>query len=400
MSTVRILRQLATATLALALFTACAEDTGGEPQAGNESPPPPEVGVITVEESPLALMEILPGRLESTQVAEVRARASGIVLERTFREGSMVEAGEVLFKIDPAPMQAALRSAQATLAKAEATLMQASLTVERYASLVETSAVSRQEYDSAVATQASAEADVAGAEAAVATARLNLGYTSVESPISGRIGRALVTVGALVGQGEATPMATVQQFDPIYANLTQSGDDVLRLRRALASGQLQNADEGEAKVRLVTADGRDYPHAGTLLFTDMTVDPSTGAVTLRAKFPNPDGFLLPGMYVRAELEQAVDQNAITIPQQALKRTGQGAVVMVVNGGDAVESRPVTVGRAHENRWVITDGLKTGDRIIVEGLQKAQPGAIVKPSPWREQTGSVAAIEDKEAVQIN
>ncbi len=375
---------------ALALLLAARSDKqDAKATAADAKAPPPVVSVVTVEAEPLTLTEELPGRLEATRIAEVRARASGIVLERTFEEGSMVEAGEILFRIDPAPMQAALSRAEASLAKAEASLKQARVTVERYTPLVKSGLVSRHEYDSAVADQASARADVAGAEAALETAELNLEYTTVEAPIAGRIGRALVTVGALVGQGEATPLAVIQQFDPIYANLTQSSDDVLRLRRALASGQLQTVSDGAAKVRLVTEDGRPYPHAGTLLFTDMTVDPSTGAVTLRAEFPNPAGFLLPGMYVRAQLEQAVDQQAITIPQQALKRTRDGAVVMVVGDDEKVEARPVTVGRAYQNRWVITEGLTSGDNIIVEGLQKAEPGSVVAPAPWKDSGESLA-----------
>lgn len=383
MHSVRIARRIVV-VMTLLFLAACGQDGDRQGQAGRQSPPPPEVGVITVEQAPVTLTEVLPGRLEATQVAEVRARAAGIVLERTFQEGSMVEAGEVLFRIDPAPMQAALNSAKAALAKAKANLTQARITVERYAPLVEKNTISHQTYDNAVAVKAAAEADVAAAQAALETARLNLDYATVEAPISGRVGRALVTVGALVGQGEATPLATIQQFDPIYANLTQSSEDMLRLRRAFANGQLESTDEGEAKVRLTTADGREYPYPGTLLFTDMTVDPSTGAVTLRAEFPNPEGLLLPGMYVRAQLEQAVDRNAITIPQQALKRTNEGATVLVVDGEGKAESRSVTVGRAYRNRWVIEDGLEAGDTIIVEGLQKVRPGGLVTPAPWREQ----------------
>lgn len=390
MSPARTMRQLIIHIMALLFLMACSEEDQSEQAQVSSQSAAPHVGVITIAQSPLTLTEVLPGRLEATQVAEVRARAAGIVLERTFQEGSLVKAGEVLFKIDPAPMQAALNSAKAALAKAKANLTQARLTVERYAPLVESNTISRQTYDNAAAVQAAAAADVAAAKAALETARLNLDYTTVVAPISGRIGRAFVTVGALVGQGEATHLATVQQLDPIYANLTQSSGDMLRLRRAFASGQLQNTDEGEAKVKLITADNREYPHTGALLFTDMTVDPSTGAVTLRAAFPNPDGFLLPGMYVRAQLEQAIDQSAITIPQQALKRTNQGAIVMVVGDNGKAESRPVAVGRAYENRWVIEDGLEAGDTIIVEGLEKARPGTIVNPVPWRKQASGLTA----------
>lgn len=380
MLTLPRLRHLAVLA-AVAVLSGCGE--GEAPAAGGAAaPPPPEVAVITVEPAPLALTEVLPGRLEASQVAEVRARASGIVLERSFREGSQVKAGEVLFRIDPAPLKATLKSAEAALAKARANLTQARVTAERYAPLVETKAVSQQEYDNAVAARDQALADVAAAEAAVETARLNLDYSTVEAPISGRIDRALVTVGALVGQGEATPLATIRKIDPIYANLTQSSAEVLRLRRAFASGKLAGADKGEAQVTLILEDGLEYPHPGRLLFTDMTVDQSTGTVNLRAEFPNPDGFLLPGMYVRARLQQAVDESAISVPQQAVVRSGTGSAVLVVGEDGKVRSQPVTVGRAVENRWVIEGGLAAGDRVIVEGLQKVRPGAPATPVPWQ------------------
>ncbi|HZW12839.1 MAG TPA: efflux RND transporter periplasmic adaptor subunit, partial [Noviherbaspirillum sp.] len=250
--------------------------------------PPPEVAIVTVAPERVVMTTELPGRLEATRVAQVRARVPGIVLKRAFREGSDVKAGELLFRIDPGPYQAAYNSAQATLAKAEANLAQANLKVQRYKPLVETTAVSKQEFDEAQTAQKQATADVAAAKAAVETARLNLGYATVTAPISGRIGRAQVTEGALVGQGEATPLATIQQIDPIYVNLTQSATEVLQLQRAMASGQLKRVGQGQAKVTLVTEDGRPYPHAGKLLFSDLTVDESSGAVTLRAEFPNPE----------------------------------------------------------------------------------------------------------------
>lgn len=344
--------------------------------------PPPEVSIVTVAPERMVVTTELPGRLEATRIAQVRARVPGIVQKRVFQEGSEVKAGDILFRIDAAPFQAAYNSTQAALAKAEANLAQANLKVQRYQPLVETNAISKQEFDDALTAQKQATADVAAAKAARETARLNLGYATVNAPISGRIGRAQVTEGALVGQGEATPLATIQQLDPIYATLTQSSTEFLQLQRAMASGQLKSAGKGQAKVNLVTEDGRVYPHAGKLLFSDLSVDESSGAVRLRAEFPNPDRFLLPGMYVRARLEQAVKDSAITVPQQAVQRTPTGASVMLVSADGKVAAQPVKVDAAHGNAWVISDGLKAGDRVIVEGLQKAQPGMTVKPVPWK------------------
>lgn len=343
--------------------------------------PPPEVSVVTVTPQRLAMSTELPGRLEAIRVAQVRARVPGIVTERTFREGSDVQAGDVLFRIDPAQFEATYNSTQAVLAKAEANLAQAHLKVQRYKPLVETNAISKQEYDDAVTMQKLAEADVASAKAARETARLNLGYATVNAPISGRIGRALVTEGALVGQGEATPLAMIQQLNPIYVNVTQSANEALQLQRAMANGRLQRVGKGEAKVTLLTEDGQVYPYQGKLLFSDLTVDPSTGAITLRAEVPNPDGFLLPGMYVRARVEQAINEKAITVPQQAVQRDTTGASVLVVGPDEKVAVRPVKADRAHGNAWIVSEGLQAGDRVIVEGFQKVRPGAPVKAVTW-------------------
>lgn len=392
-------RGLTTLVLMLALpaLAACGK---GEPPAAAQAMPPPQVGVVQVKTEPVAIITELPGRLEASRVAQVRARAAGVVLERAFREGSDVEAGDVLYRIDPAPLQAVLNSAKAQLVRAEASLKQAKAKADRYAPLVEINAVSRQDYDDAVAARDLAAADVTIAQAAVETARLNLGYATVTAPISGRIGRALVTEGALVGQGEATPLAIIQQIDPVYVNLTQSSAELLQLQRALASGQLQGLDAEEAKVTLITEDGREYPYPGRLLFSDISVDQSTGAVTLRAEAPNPDRFLLPGMYVRARLQQAVVNDAITVPQQAVNRTHQGAVVMVVDLDGRVAVKPVTVGRAHGNQWVITSGLQAGDQVIVEGLQKVQPGAPATPHPWSDPTHALADVEHGQNAPAN
>ena len=367
------------ALLLFALLAGCGPSAGPGPGAAM---PPPAVSVLTVSPERIALTTELPGRLEATRVAQVRARVAGIVLQKVFHEGGEVKAGEVLFRIDPAPFQAVVNSAQAALAKAEANLAQANLKVQRYRPLVETNAISKQEYDDALTAQSQTSADVAATKAALETARLNLGYATVSAPISGRIGRALVTEGALVGQGEATPLAVVQQVDPIFVNLTQSSSELLRLKQALASGQLKSAGQGQAKVTLVTEDGRIYPHSGKLLFSDLTVDESSGAILLRAEFPNPKGALLPGMYVRARLEQAVNEHAIAVPQQAVIRGTDGASVWLVGLDGKVAVQPVKADTQQDGKWLVSEGLKAGDRIIVEGLQKIKPGAIVKPMPWQ------------------
>lgn len=375
------------AILILSTLAGCGDKTA---QAqGTGAPPPPEVAVVTVQPERIAVTTELPGRVEARRIAQVRARVPGIVQKRVFKEGSDVKAGDVLYKIDPAQFRAAYNSAQATLAKAEANLAQANLKVQRYKPLVETTAISKQEFDDALTAQKQTAADVAAAKAAVETAHLNLSYATVTAPISGRIGRSLVTEGALVGQGEATPLATVQQLDPIYVTLTQSSADLLRLKQAMANGKLKSVGKDKASVTLVTDDGRQYPLPGKLLFSDVSVDESTGAVTLRAEFPNPEHFLLPGMYARARLEQAVDDKAIMVPQQAVSRSPDGASVMLVGADGKVVPQPVQTGAAQGNNWVVTQGLKTGDRVIVEGLQKIKPGATVKPVPWKAQATNAA-----------
>ncbi|HZS80504.1 MAG TPA: efflux RND transporter periplasmic adaptor subunit [Herbaspirillum sp.] len=372
MSSVSRFTHLTLIVAVLAAFAGCGQKQSTQPGANM---PPGEASVVTIAPERITVTNELPGRLEATRIAEVRARVAGIILKRSFREGSEVKAGDVLYHIDPATFKASYDSAQATLT-------QATLKVQRYKPLAEVNAVSKQEYDDAVAAQKQAEA-------AMQIAGLNLGYTTVTSPISGRIGRALVTEGALVGQGEATQLAVVQQLDPIYVNLTQSSTDLLKLQQAMASGQLKTVGKDKARVSLVTEDGRPYPLLGKLLFSDVSVDATTGSVTLRALFPNPDRTLLPGMYVRARLEQAVDEQAIVIPQQAVMRDQNGASVFVVGADDKVVARPVKTGAAQGNDWVITDGLKSGDRVIVEGLQKTRPGAPVKPVPWQGPVGEAA-----------
>jgi len=349
--------------------------------AGAGGPPPAEVGVVSVATKPVGLATELPGRLEASRVAQVRARAAGILQKRVFKEGSDVKAGQPLFLIDPAPYQANAASAQATLARAQASATQARAQAERYKPLMEANAVSKQDYINAVAAQKTAEADVAAAQAALRNAQISLGYASVTAPIAGRIGRALVTEGALVGQGEATPLAVVQQINPMYVNFTQSTTDVLRLRRAIESGKFKRAGADGASVRVVLEDGSDYGQPGKLLFSDLTVDPSSGQITLRAEVPNPTGLLLPGMYVRVRLEQAQTESGIVVPQQAVTRGSTGDSVMVVAPDGKVAPRPVKIGASVEGQWVVLDGLKPGEMVMVDGFQKLRGNAPVKPVAW-------------------
>jgi membrane fusion protein (multidrug efflux system) len=366
----------AATSLALLALAGC-----GQKQQ-NVVPPPPEVGVITIQSEPLPITSELPGRIDPVRTAQVRARVAGILLKRVFTEGSDVKAGDVLFQIDPAPLQAADDGAEASLAQAQANLTQAQALADRYTKLVKIKAVSQQDYDTATATAAADRANVLAAKAAVETASLNLGYATVTAPISGRIGLALVTEGALVGQGEATEMAVIQQMDPIYFDFTESSTELLKLRREFENGRLEKVAPGEAKIRLLLEDGTAYPLAGKLLFSDITVDPTTGMVTLRAEFPNPDDLLLPGMFARAQLEQALDSNAITVPQRGVTYGANGKpTVMVVTPDNKVAVRPVTVSSAEGNNWIVTDGLKAGERVILSGLQKVQPGMTVSPVPF-------------------
>ncbi len=352
-----------------------------EAQGGPGGMPPPEVGVVTVALADIGLVTELPGRLEASRVAQVRARAAGIVLQRLFREGSDVRAGQPLFRIDSAPYQANVASAKAAVARAQANLGQTRALAERYKPLVEANAISKQEYANAVAAQKASEAEVAAAEAGMQTAQINLNYATVTAPISGRIGRALVTEGALVGQGEPTPLAQIQQVNPLFVNITQSSSEVLNLRRAMEQGRVKGAGAGGAPVKVLLEDGSEYPHPARLLFADLQVDPASGQVSLRAEVPNPTGLLLPGMYVRVRLEQARVSNAILLPQQAVQRTGQGDTVMVVGADGKPAPRQVKVGTAQDSQWVITDGLKPGEQVIVDGFMKMRPGAPVKPVPW-------------------
>ena len=363
-------------------LAACGQQSPGGTPPGGGAPPPAEVGVVTVAPRPVGLATELPGRLEASRVAQVRARAAGILQKRLFKEGSDVKAGQALFPLDPAPYQASAASAQAALARAQANVTQTTAQAERYKPLMEANAISKQDYINAVALQKSAEADVAAAKAAVQSAQINLGYASVTAPIAGRVGRALVTEGALVGQGEATPLAVVQQINPMYVNFTQSTTDVLRLRKTVENGQFKRAGADGASVRVVLEDGSDYGQPGKLLFSDLTVDPTSGQITLRAEVPNPAGLLLPGMYVRVRLEQAQAEAGIVVPQQAVTRGSTGDSVMVVSADGKVAARPVKIGTSVEGQWVVLDGLKAGEQVMVDGFQKLRGNAAVKAVPWK------------------
>lgn len=337
------------------------------------------VSVLTVQPASTAVTTELPGRLAATRMAEVRARVPGIVLERTFVEGSDVSAGDVLFKIDPAPLQAALQAAQANLQRAEAVLFEAQQLEKRYAPLVKARAVSRQEYDTAVSAARQAAAAVAQQKAALAKARLDLGYATVEAPIAGRVGNALVTEGALVGQGEPTPLAVIQQIDPIYVNFTQSTNEILRLQQAVMSGELNAANNNEAPVKLFLGNGVEYPHEGKLLFSGITVDPGTGQISIRAEFPNPDKLLLPGMYVRGRISQGVAEHTLSVPPQAVQRNPDGsAFLYVVDEKGQAQPRVVQAGAMMVDKWIIESGLQAGDKVILNRFQQLRPGSAVKP----------------------
>ena len=354
-----------------ALLTGC--DGQENPQQHAQAP---QVSVHIVKSAPLAVKTELPGRTDAYRVAEVRPQVSGIILHRNFPEGSDVKAGESLYQIDPATYQAAYDNAKGELVKAQAAANIAHLTVKRYVPLVGTQYVSKQEYDQAVATAQQADASVVAAKAGVESARINLAYTKVTSPINGRIGKSSVTEGALVTNGQSTALATVQQLDPIYVDVTQSSSDFMRLKQQTS---LQKGDT--SSVELLMENGQPYPLKGTLQFSDVTVDESTGSITLRALFPNPQHMLLPGMFVRARIDEGTQPDAILVPQQGVTRTPRGdATVLVVNDKNQVESRTVVAPQAIGDRWLITEGLKNGDRVIISGLQKVRPGVTVVAIP--------------------
>lgn len=360
---------------ALSLFlSAC----GAKPPAGPDPNAPAPVGVIVVRTQPVTLTTELSGRTSAALVSEVRPQVNGVVKARLFQEGALVRAGQPLYQIDPATYRASLDSATAALAQAQATATSAKLKADRYKDLVAINAVSKQDNDDAQAAAQAAAANVQAQRAAVQQARIALGYTQVHAPISGRIGRSSVTAGALVTASQAEPLATVQNLDTIYVDVTQSAADLLKLRRALASGALGGSNS--AQVQLILEDGTTYPTPGTLAFSDITVDEGTGSIGLRAVFPNPQGTLLPGLYVRARLTQAVVTAGILVPQAGVSRDPKGsATVYVVDAAGKAQLRPITVDRTVGDKWLVTAGLKAGERVIIEGLQRVRPGGVVQAS---------------------
>lgn len=373
--------------LAGLMMTGCGKKTAaGPPPAG-----PPEVGVVVVQPQRVALATELPGRTSPHLIAEVRPQVSGIVQKRLFTEGSDVKAGQVLYQIDPSTYQAAFASAKASQARAEATLNTVRLKSERYQDLVKIKAVSQQDNDDAQAALKQAEADVAAAKAAVETARINLAYTKVTAPISGRIGRSTVTDGALVTANQPAALATIQQLSSMYVDVTQSSADLLKLKQNLAAGLLKHDGASQTRVKLLLEDGSAYPLPGTLKFSEVTVDQSTGSITLRAVFPNPKQTLLPGMFVRALVEEGESPQAILVPQRGVTRNPAGnAMAMVVGAEDKVEPRVIKVARTVGDSWLVSEGLKAGDRVILEGLQKARPGTQVKAVPFGAKPAAAPA----------
>lgn len=364
----------------LVLTLAACQEEAAKPAA----PPPAAVTVLPLRPETVAITTELPGRTSPFRTAEVRPQVGGVIRERLFAEGAATEAGKPLYQIDPAPFQASLQSAEAGQARAEAAATSARTTVARYQPLVRARAVSQQDLDNALATLRQAEADIASAKASVTTARLNLGYTRVDAPISGRTGRSSVTPGALVTADQANALVTITQLDPIYVDVTQPSSTLLRLKRELAAGRLRRVADDQAEVHLTLEDGSDYAQAGRLQFSEVIVDPGTGSVTLRAVFPNPDGVLMPGMFVRARLEEGTAQ-AIMVPQQAVGRTAKGeATAMVVDAEGKVEARIIRADRVIGNRWLVSEGLRANDRVIVEGLQRARPGAQVQATETTQQ----------------
>ncbi|KAF1852473.1 hypothetical protein Lal_00037205 [Lupinus albus] len=385
MRTTPLLRPVAALAI-LSVLSACGKPPGGPPPAAGT----PVLGVMTVRAQPVELHTELPGRTSPYQIADVRPQVNGIIKARNFREGSDVKAGQVLYQINPASYQAAYDSSVAALAKAEASVKTARLKASRYKELVAIKAVSQQDYDDAVASLGEAEADVGSARANVQTSRINLDYAKVDAPISGRIGKSSVTPGALVTASQSTALTTIQQLDPIYVDVTQSSTNWLNLKEALANGELQKSGNG-AKVRLILENGRTYAQEGTLQFSDVTVNQDTGAITLRAVFPNPKADLLPGMYVRAVLQEGVRQQGLLVPQQAVSRDGAGKpVAFVVNAEGVVEQRALVTDRAIGSQWLVSSGLKEGDQLVVDGQQRATAGAKVKVVPWSPKTTVASA----------
>jgi membrane fusion protein (multidrug efflux system) len=363
--------------LVVGLITSSCGSQQAAPQPGIH-----EVAIVTVNSERVVLTTELPGRTSAYFVAEIRPQVNGIVQERLFNEGSDVKAGSVLYRIDPAPYQAAHDNAVAALARSEANLPPIRLKAERYKELIAVKAISQQDFDNADAALKQAKADIEYSKAAVESARVNLGYTRIVAPISGRIGKSNVTVGALATAYQGSPFATIQQLDPIYVDATQSSANLLQLKRNIAAGRIKGAGPDQARVKLLLEDGTPYPQEGTLKFSEVTVDPSTGSFILRMVFPNPKCILLPGMYVRAVVQEGVVDRAILVPQQGVSRDPKGnPIALIVDASGKVEQRMITVARAMGDRWLVNEGLNPGDRLIVEGSQRIRPGSSVKAVPF-------------------
>lgn len=359
-------------------------------QKAQQQRPVPEVSIVTVQAQQIMEVTELPGRTSAFRIAEIRPQVNGLIQKRLFTEGSNVKAGQVLYQIDPAPFQAALDNAKAALGRAEANLPSIRSKAERYKSLLADKAVSQQDYDDAAAALAQTEADIKYWKASVQTARINLGYTKVTAPIPGRIGRSNVTDGAIVTAYQANALATIQQLDPIYVDVPQSTTELLHMKRSLSEGRLHQNGKNQNQVKLVLEDGTPYPQEGTLQFRDVSVDPTTGSVILRMVFPNPEGTLLPEMFVRTVVNEGVNNKALLVPQQAVSRTQKGdPFALVVDAENKVVLRMLTIERAIKDKWLVDGGLASGDRVIVEGLQKVRPGMVVKAVPFQENATSPA-----------
>ncbi len=388
-------KRVALSALLMASVSAC----GGQSEQAQQQAGPPQVGFVSVQPQAVTLTTTLPGRTSPYETSEVRPQVNGLIVDRLFREGDQVRRGQPLFRIDRQPYEAAVASARAALARARAAIASSEALARRYGELVKINAIARQEYENAITSAQQARADVAAQQAALRTAQIDLERTTVRAPISGRIGRAVATTGALVTAGQTTALTTIQRLDPIYVDVPQSSADLLRLRQQIAAGDLARGG-GAARVRLRLEDGSIYPIEGTLQFADVTVDPATGTQTIRALFDNPRGLLLPGMYVRAELVEGTQADALLVPQRAVQRDEQGRpTVLVVGQGNKVEQRTLTAPRTIGENWLVTAGLKAGDKVIVEGGGgMLRPGAPVNPSPWNPNAKPAAAGQPSGAAQ--
>jgi membrane fusion protein, multidrug efflux system len=393
MTTRLVLHQSLAALLLAGLLAGCSE--GPAAPSGEDTLAIPEVSIVELQPAPLAVIRDLPGRIAPTRIAEVRARVSGIVVSRNFEQGSDVKAGDVLYELDARPFEIDVEAAEAAFRKATAILNQERKHAKRIETLAPTGAAPQSQLDIAIANVGQAEADLAARKADISRAKLNLEYASIRAPISGRIGRALVTEGALVGQNTPTHVATIQQLDQIYADFTQSAAELNELRREFDTGALQK--DTSARVRLVLDNGLLYPHEGKLLFSDSTVDPGTGQVTLRGEFPNPNLTLLPGMYVRVQIVQGIDPDALAVPQQAVRRNNAGgSEVFVVRDDNRARLVQIRLGHAIDNRWLVLDGVKPGDRVVVDGFQKFADGDVVAPKLWREARSADQSSQSADA----